>query len=357
MHPRHRPALIMLLAAFIGTTALGQTSAVERDQRPIVQVTGVGTGEPIVLRWRPATGEAATVQISTRTVPTALERPDVDDVDPETVLTGFTRPPIEKLWTLQGRIARTQTSTDSATQVRWRIIDAVARIVGIKETRQPPSESAEDSDGPSPKPGGDERLESDVSSPETSDPEAVIRAVKLEGIVNTGLAGTKGAAITQSIGGSGFMPGTTTVRLETANRRAEFEAGVLRGAMEMVQLQVPSEPIGIGGTWTARWTRIQNDVPVTVVVDATLVSVDEEATAGARLARQASIKVEYRRRAIDPATEPRRKRLAEANGRGLVRLNLDSPLRLDARLVETPPGPPTPGVTRLATRIRASTVK
>ena len=362
MRHRTQTAFSILLAASLGTVALGQSDAQDRERRPIVQVTKIGDGTPVVLRWRPSPDQKSTVQVSTRTLPTALEKPDIDDIDPEVVLTGFAQPPIEKLWTIEGRIERKTEDVGRDERIRWRVLDAVARMVGIKETRaaretsDPAGDGEARPDTPTKQPA-DARLNPSAGTPTESTPDAVARAVKLEQVINGGLSGTKGAAITQVLGGTGIVPAATTVRLENTSRRAQFESDVLKHAMEMIEIQLPSEPIGIGGTWTSRWKRRMNNVDVEVVVDATLLAVDEAATAGVRVAREATVQVEYRRRAVDPTVKARLKRICEADGRGRLQLNLDAPLRLDARLVETPPGPTQPGVTRTVTRIRATSIR
>ena len=362
MRHRARSLFSILLAASLGAECLGQSDVQERERRPIVQVTKSGDGVPVVLRWRPSPDQKSTVQVSTRTLPTALEKPNIDDIDPEIVLTGFKQPPIEKLWTIEGRIERKTEDVDEDDRIRWRVLDAVARLVGIKETRaagetpDPAGDEEMQADGPA-KLAPDPRLTTSPTKPTESQPDAVARAIKLEQAINGGLSGTKGAAITQIMGGTGIVPAATTVRLENTSRRAQFESDVLKHAMEMLEIQLPSEPIGVGGTWTSRWTRRMNNVDVEVVVDATLLAVDEAATAGVRVAREATVQVEYRRRTIDPNVKARLKRICEADGRGRLKLNLENPLRLDARLVETPPGPPQPGITRTVTRIRATSIK
>lgn len=344
---RPRPTLRAILVSTIATTAVAQDASETRDRRPIVQVTGIGEGDPVVLRWRPASGQTSTVQISTRTVPSELERPGIDDLDPEVVLTGFTRPPIEKMWTIDGRVVRQNESSEAPTKVRWRVLDAVARLVGIEETRTATTPPVEAESAPS--------TEAPPSSTQEND--AVARAIRLEGVINAGLEGTKGAAITQIFGGAGIAHAGTSMRLEDASRRAQFEGDVLRHALELIEIQLPAEPIGVGGTWTSRWTRIQNGIEVEVVVDATLRSVDDGDPVAGRVARSAEVQIEYRRRATDPEEAPRAADLAEADGRGRVRLALDTPLRLDARLVETPPGIAAPGTMRPVTRIRATTIR
>ena len=363
---RHRASFVLsiLLGATIGSTAVGQSGAERRDRRPIVQVTGIGEGEPVVLRWRPSPGQTSTVQISTRTVSSGLERPDLEDLDTEIVLTGFDRPPIQKLWTIEGRVDRKPGDSDATDRVRWRILDAVARLVGIKETRSaagnapsPAEPTPPPKDAEKPIPDRNDQLGNKVPPPTASDPNALARAIKLEGVINASLVGTKGAAITQTFGGTGIAPGATTIRLENTSRRAQFEGEVLRHALEMVELQLPTEPIGVGGTWTSRWSKIQNDIEVEVVVEAKLLSVDDGEPMGGRIARTAVVQIEYQRRAVDPQADARLRSISEADGRGRIRLDLEAPLRLDARLVETPPGAARPGFQRLVTRIRANTIK
>jgi hypothetical protein len=116
-----------------------------RSDRPEIAVLSRGEGTPVVLRWRPTAEQSEVVQVGTRTVPSVIESPGLEDPDADVRLAGFMRPPIEKLFTLQGRVSRVAKGTDNDAssadrlEIRWRVMDSAARLFGIRCPPPPPT--------------------------------------------------------------------------------------------------------------------------------------------------------------------------------------------------------------------------
>ncbi len=385
---------VLLLLGGVGSMTLGTIPAglaalpQERNVTVPVILEETGEGAPVALRWKPADRAKGRIQVSTRTVPTNLERPNLDDVDPDVLLTAFSRPPIERMWSLSGVLAAA--AEGDGRIVRWRIENGAARLVGFRppaadpaDAGDPdPSDAADDEDrtiGASPDPATPSRTDAaedeeeaplsrrtkearDLTSPnikpaENSDADAIRRAMRLEALSNEALAGTEGAMISQRFERSGLDPGDPSVRLLEADRRAEYEARRLVGAMTLADVQLPAEPVGIGAKWSSTWTQFQSGRRVRIDATWTLLEVDEDAE-GAGFASTARLRVEYRRRMRDPGgASDNLKRLLEVNGRGEVRIRMDQPLQPEARLVEQSILDPVAGRSREVTRIQVSMIK
>ena len=102
--PSSRLISILCLSAIAATATAQDAAPAPRDARAEIEVLDRGTGTPVLLRWRTKTTDPVSVQVTTRTVPAAVESPGLDDTEPDIRLGGLLRPPIEKAWTLQGRL-------------------------------------------------------------------------------------------------------------------------------------------------------------------------------------------------------------------------------------------------------------
>lgn len=334
-----------LLAAAVAVAQ--DTASPSRDARTAIEVLDRGTGTPVVLRWRTDDTVPVTVQVSTRTVPAVVESPGLDDTEPDVRLAGFQRPPIEKAWTLQGRLDRAtddDSDTTGTVEARWRVIDAAARLVGIRPVTAPPAETTPDTvDGPGQAPPRDDQpARKETLSPETkdvqrgSDPELLAKAIVFERITNESLQKTDGAAITQVLGSEGLRPAAGTVRLVAADRRADFETSGLVSIMTLAQPALPSEPLGVGASWRTRWTSMVQSAPVVIDAIWTVKSFDEAATTTG-VADTAVLRVEFTRVVAEGARVHDSQQAAiEVSGRGEVTTTFGRPLRLEGRFVETP---------------------
>lgn len=348
--PSPRLIPILCLSAIAATATAQDAAPAPRDARAEIEVLDRGTGTPVLLRWRTDATETVTIQATTRTVPANVETPGLDDTEPDVRLAGVLRPPIEKAWTLQGRLDREgdDARITGGIQARWRVTDAAARLVGIRPATTAPGRSDQDDakdagDGigaeapPAEAPVRRERLSPKASTPdEGSDPEMMAKAVMVERLMNETLSRTDGAAITQVLGPEGVVPAAGGSRLVAPDRRADFELSTLRAIMTLAQPQLPDEPLGVGGTWRTRWRSIVRATPVVMEATWTLRSLDD-AAAATGVAERAVLRVEFSRRVVDGAEVRDAQRTAiEVSGRGEVVASLTTPLRLEGRFVETP---------------------
>ena len=385
------PAAFLTLL-FVSTIATGQTTPEGRDHPPVLTLTTAGDGVPVLLRWRiPEERTDRTMFVSTQTMPSINPRSDIDGKEPDVVLRGFTRPPMEKIWTLAGRMTRDDTGVTTA---RWRVVDGAARLTGVEglararagkekgeekknpdpgKSDQPTDQEPQDGvDAPgigATKPGTpalprgaaradplkqDKRiLDARASSSEsTSSQKALERAMTLERIADEAVGRTGGATITQKLSEGGLDPSSIRARLTRPDRRADYEIQTLLQAMRLGEVQLPSQPVSIGAVWKTSWDCLINDVPVRTEVTWTLKKTDEAAKE-TNIAETATIDMEYQRRLLDPGDSPSRRELAlEADGRGRLVVDLDEPLVMEARLVEQPILDLKDGRSRLVTRYR-----
>jgi hypothetical protein len=343
-----------------------------RSDRPEIAVLSRGEGTPVVLRWRPNAEQSEVVQVGTRTLPSVIESPGLEDPDADVRLAGFMRPPIEKLFTLQGRVSRVAKGTDNDAssadrlEIRWRVMDSAARLFGIRPAATPVTTPSPNDDGQlegpsqsppkkSDQPSTDDLVSSDVRESERargSDPAALEKALQFERITNESLQKVDGAAITQTLGSGGVLPASTTVRLAAADRRADFEASGLVTILALGQPTLPDEPLAVGGSWMTRETTMTQSFPVTTEATWTVASFDDEAsTIG--MATRAVLRVEFSRRIAEDQQVPDSVRGAvEADGRGEVTITLDAPTRLQGRFVQTPIAKPRAGRPTEVTRMR-----
>ena len=199
-----------------------------------------------------------------------------------------------------------------------------------------------------------EATDSKTIRPQGSDSNAMKSAIRFEEISNRSIARTNGAMITQRYVESGLVPMDVQIRLPESDRRAEFETRRLAAAMNLAEAKLPIEPIAPGASWTASWVFLESGVPARIDATWTLLETDE-AVSGTGVATTARLKIEYRRRVLDADTASEtQRRVVEADGRGELRIRLDAPLLLDARLVEQPILPPAAGRSREVTRIRVT---
>ncbi len=124
-------SLSTILAATLclTTVANGQARPEERNRPPLVTLVETGEGVPVLLRWRSSSRTDRTIIVTSRTGTTMVLRPEADGEEPEIVLRGLTRPPMEKIWTVAGRMTRNDSGLSTAS---WTVVDGAARVVGVK---------------------------------------------------------------------------------------------------------------------------------------------------------------------------------------------------------------------------------
>lgn len=366
------PLGIALSATPIAAVAVSPEPPTRTDQTD-VEILTRGDGPPIVLRWRPTADRPQVIQVGTRTVPSVVESPGLEDTDAPVRLAGFMRPPIEKLFTLQGRLSRVDETAGSGSarmEIRWRVVDAAARLFGIRPAAMPePAEptDADDAEGPgtAPPAAGEQPSTEDLVSSRIrdedrlrgSEPEALETALQFERITNQSLQKIDGAAITQTWGIAGVLPSSTVIRLAAPDRRADFEASGLGTILSLAQPSLPGEPLAVGGSWKTRSTAMVQSVPVTTEAVWTIASFDAAADATG-VAAQAVLRVEFTRRADSEAEIPPAIRgQIDADGRGEVTITLDAPTRLEGRFVQTPIAEPRPGRAPEVTRMRLDPIE
>lgn len=374
--PRSIPtALVVLLAST--SIAVGQAASEERDRPPLVTLLESGEGVPVLLRWRSSQRIDRTIVVSSQTGTTTIERPELDAEQDARVQRGFIKPPIQKIWTVSGRVTQRE---DEGSVAQWRVIDGAARVIGVQGL--PRARGAETGEAASPENTDKNDIESEstppasptnVNTPNARDPrneskrrtgdrignpdpaaqaEAMERMMKLEQITDEAVGRTGGAAIYQNLSEGGLDPTSLRVRLPKPDRRAEYELQGLLEAMRLAEVQLPSQPVAPGASWKTSWSGLSAGVPVTTEVTWRLVSTDEAAKA-TNLAETATIRMEFRRRLREPGENPSpRERRVEADGRGEVVVTLGEPLLLSGRMVEQPILAPAAGGRREVTRYR-----
>ncbi|MCP4837404.1 MAG: hypothetical protein GY895_21875 [Phycisphaera sp.] len=373
---RHLPAVLIALMAST-TIATGQAASEERNRPPVVTLVQRGEGIPVLLRWRPGQRVDRTIVVSSQTGTTTTERPALDAEEDARVQRGFIKPPIQKIWTVSGRMTQRE---DEGSVAQWRVIDGAARVIGVEGLAR--ARGTETGDAESAAETGKDEIESESTPPAsptntttpdfrdprsaskrrtgdrvgTPDPaaqaEAMERMMKLEQITDEAVGRTGGAAIYQNLAEGGLDPTSLRVRLPKTDRRAEYELQGLLEAMRLAEVQLPSQPVAPGASWKTSWSSLFAGIAVTTEVTWRLVSTDEAAKA-TNLAETATIRMEFRRRLRDPGENPSaRERRVEADGRGEVVVTLGEPLLLSGRMVEQPILAPAAGGRREVTRYR-----
>ncbi len=364
----HRILLGMLAIGHLASPASAQADKVERDLVPDIDVTTPGEGRPILLRWLDTQDAASKIQVTTLTVPTLLENGLALKEDAEAALANTPRPPLERFWTLQGRMRPTGDSSKMLAQ--WRVLDGAARLYlidrpGIPEAR------VEDADQPAPvksepeteptKPDPTDATGSGIKSATAPSSSALERARAFARVQDDAISRCAGAAISQQFSGPGLVPTSIQIRLETASRRNMYETERLTSILRLAEPLIPNQPVGVGATWTSRWTNLEQGTPVETVMTWKLKGVDEAAMEATGIAETAVLSVEYTRRVAEGREEPITPRMAallESNGRGEIRIIMRNPLHLDARLIQAPVPrePDRPGATDV-TRMRVITTE
>ena len=356
----------MLAVGLFTSPIFAQTTKIERDLIPSVTVTDLGEGRPIILRWFDPSNAASTLQVTSRTVPTLLENGIDLKEDAKAILVNTSRPPIERFWTIQGQI---RASEDSATPLaRWRVLNGAARLFmirpeGIPEAtindadREPPKKSA--TDKAEEKSDQNRATGTAIKSPFAPNGAVIERARAYARVQDNAASRCAGAAISQNFSGYGLVPTSIQIRLETASPRNIFEVERLTSILRLAEPVIPNQPVGVGASWTSRWTNLEQGTPIETVMTWTLSSVDQAALEATGVAETAVLAVRYTRRIPPGLAEPVPPRVAarlEANGSGEVRVNLRRPMHLDAQLVQMPPprDPAQPGATDV-TRMRVVT--
>ena len=386
---RSLPAAIIALLV-VSSIATGQTRPAERNRPPVVTLINPGDGIPVLLRWRAAEERATrTTIVTTQTAPSTVARPTLDDKEPDVVLRGLTRPPMEKIWTISGALSRNDASVVTA---QWRIVDGAARLIGIEglararagEQKKEPTEGAEaaeeggdrgsDAPGigatkpaapsglgrPDPREENKKLLGKGIrpnSNEDVSTQESLDKAMQIERIADEAVGRTGGSTIYQTLSEGGLDPTSLRVRLLEPDRRAEYEMQTLLDAMRLSEAQLPTQPVAPGASWKTGWNGLIMNVPVRTEVIWTLVKTDEEAK-GTNIAQTATLRMKYQRRLIDSKDDPsQREMMLEADGQGQLVLQLDEPMILDARLVEQPILDPGKNRSRTVTRYRLEPVQ
>jgi hypothetical protein len=364
----HRIVLGMLVIGHLVSPARAQAEKVERDLVPDIEVTSPGDGRPILLRWLDSDDAASKLQVTTLTVPTLLENGLDLKENAEAALASTPLPPLERFWTLQGRMRSTEDS--SKMRAQWRVLDGAARLYlidrpGIPEAR------VEDADQETPvkseveaeptKTDSTAATGSQVKSAATRSSTALERARAFARVQDDAISRSAGAAISQQFSGSGLVPTSIQIRLETASRRNMYEIERLTSILRLAEPLIPNQPVGIGAAWKSRWTNLEQGTPVETVMTWRLKSVDDAALEATGIAETAVLSVEYTRRVAEGLEEPVAPRVAallESNGRGEVRIVMRNPMHLDARLIQAPvPREPARADATAVTRMRVITTE
>ncbi len=339
-----RPAVLLAVMLFailpIAGAARGQDDAEDRTTIPMIEVVDPGEGTPVLLRWRPADASTATVMVSSRNVLSSLQNGSVLANSPEAAMTTTKRPPLEYLWTVQGRL---RDGTDRREAVaQWRVLNGAARLYGVEPETAPgkPAGTDDDTEADTDPPPVGAGPDAGSTRTTTDRPRFVAnleRSRRLAQIQDDAAARTAGASIAQRFTSSGIVPGSGLIQLEKANPRVNYEVERLLSVMRLAEPLLPDRPLGIGATWTARWTTLVQRRRIETVMSWTLDGVDEAALAATGIAETAVLSVEYTRRVLDDGrADPR----LEGDGRGRLQVDLRRPMRLDATLVEVPPQSP-----------------
>lgn len=334
-----RSSLLCSLIA-ITATAAGQTGPEDRTRIPMIEVTEAGAGTPVLLRWRPEDASAATIMVSTRNVLSSLQNGRLLADTPEAAMTTTKRPPLEYLWTVQGSLRTIAGRTEPVAQ--WRVLNGAARLHGVEPeaTPEPASENSTEPDADS----SDDAASTASTPPDaastkstTNRPRFVAnldRSRRLARIQDDAAARTAGASIAQRFTTAGIIPGSGLIQLEQANPRVNYEVERLLSVMRLAEPLLPDRPVGVGASWTARWTTLVQQRRIETVLTWTLDAVDDAAVSATGVAETAVLSIEYTRRVLDAGRGDER---LEGDGRGRLRLDLRRPMRLDATLVEVPP--------------------
>ena len=294
-------ALVVLLAST--SIAVGQAASEERDRPPMVTLLESGEGVPVLLRWRSGPRVDRTIVVSSQTGTSTTARPGLDPGDDEGLQRGFIKPPIQKIWTVSGRVTQRE---DQGAIARWRVVDGAARVIGVQGLAR--ARAAETDKATTPVEEGEDRVRSDDPASPTSptgavaptrrDPakenkgrtgdrsgsldataqaRAMERMMRLEQITDEAVGRTGGAGIFQSLSEGGLDPTSLRIRLAKPDRRAEYELQGLLEAMRLAEVQLPNQPVAPGARWKTSWPGLFAGVPVTPEIIWRLVSTDEAA--------------------------------------------------------------------------------
>ena len=393
---RALPAAILAMLV-VSSTVTGQTRPEERNRPPVVTLVDSGEGVPVLLRWRAAEERVKrTTIVSAQTAPSTVPRPSLNGKEPDVVLRGLTRPPIEKIWTISGGLSRNDAGVLTA---QWRVVDGAARLTGVEGLARARAggdqkESVEGAEAPEDGvDGGTDTPATDTPATDTTKPatpsglgrpdpredskkltgtgtkgrqnsiegvstqQSLDKAMQIERIADEAVGRTGGSTIQQTLSEGGLDPTSLRVRLLQPDRRAEYEMQTLLEAMRLAEAHLPNQPVAPGASWKAGWNGLIMNVPVRSEVTWTLVGTDEAAK-GTNIAQTATLRMKYQRRLLDPKGDPSpRERLLEADGQGRLVIRLDEPMTLEARLVEQPIQDPGNNRSRMVTRYRLDPVE
>ncbi len=334
-------ATLLCSLVSVTATAWGQTAPEDRTRVPMIEITEEGEGRPVLLRWRPAESSTTTIMVSSRNVLSSLQNGRLLADTPEAAMTTTKRPPLEYLWTVQGSLREVAGRREPVAQ--WRVLNGAARLHGVdpEPAPDPPAEpdataGTDDVAGPTDGAPGD----ASPTTRTTNRPRFVAnleRSRQLARIQDDAAARTAGASIAQRFTSAGLVPGSGLIQLEKANPRVNYEVERLLSVMRLAEPLLPDRPVGVGASWTARWTTLVQRRTIETVMTWTLDGVDEAAVSATGVAETAVLSVEYTRRVLDAGREDAR---LEGDGRGRLQVDLRRPMRLDATLVEVPPKSP-----------------
>lgn len=328
----------------ITATAAGQAAPEDRTRVPMVEITEPGEGTLVLLRWRPAEPSISTIMVSSRNVLSSLQNGRLLADTPEAAMTTTKRPPLEYLWTVQGSL-RTVTG-GGAPVAQWRVLNGAVRLHGVEPEpgREPISDASTVTDADVSRESKDDDGSTAGVPPDaaptdqtTDRPRFVAnleRSRQLARIQDDAASRTAGASIAQRFTTAGIVPGSGLIQLEQANPRVNYEVERLLSVMRLAEPLLPDRPVGVGASWTARWTTLVQRRTIETVMTWTLDGVDEAAVSATGVAETAVLSVEYTRRALDAGRGDDR---LEGDGRGRLQVDLRRPMRLDATLVEVPP--------------------
>lgn len=315
-HSRHLQfvSFALLLAAFSPLATFAQAPRAE-TQTVTVLDSGVEPREREM--WRFQQTDASWIQVQTRTVrgPRAV----VDVAKDARSL--------RRMYTLKGSFLRTSPITTAI----WRINDAAARY------HDPTNEPEEHPDGikGSPKfgeapPKKDNEPQGEPVNPTSNTSTAVAASESFEErfarLTNKTLKKLNGASLRQKAEPSGLIATGTIPVIEELTPRIYSEAMNLVYLLGLSEVVLPETPIGIGARWKSEMQGEVSGIPIKTTITWTLKAKEEDSL---------RIGVTYERRMVGEEQGVQSGRV-NRDGLGEIKIDLNNPLALDARLVQLP---------------------
>jgi hypothetical protein len=231
------------------------------------------------------------------------------------------------MYTLKGSFLRTTPITTAI----WRINDAAARY------HDPTKEPVEHPDGikgtpkfgeaPPPK---DNQPQGEPVNPTSKTGTASVASETFEErfahLTNQTMQKLNGASIRQKVEPGGLVATGAIPTIEELTPRIYSEAMNLVYLLGLSEVILPETPIGVGARWQSKMQGAVSGVPVKTTITWTLKAKEEDSL---------RIGVTYERRMVGEEQGARPGRV-NRDGLGEIRIDLNNPLALDARLIQLP---------------------